>query len=37
LVGDRDYGSENFRSDPESWGLATVARVNGVTLYKVAP
>ncbi len=37
LVGDGEYGSENFREDPESWGLTVVARVNGVTLYKVAP
>ncbi len=37
LVGDHEWGSDNFRDDPESWGLAVVGKLNGVTLYKVNP
>ena len=35
LMGDQDYGAEDMRDDPESWGLQQVAAGYGERLYKV--
>ena len=34
---DTDYGADDFRDDPESWGLKLVANTAGARLYKVIP
>jgi hypothetical protein len=35
LMGDQDYGAEDMRDDPESWGLQQIASGYGARLYKV--
>jgi hypothetical protein len=35
LVGDSDYGADDFRDDPEAWGLMQVASGYGIRIYKV--
>lgn len=35
LMKDTDYAAEDFRKEPEAWGLKAVANVPGATLYKV--
>jgi hypothetical protein len=37
LVKDTDYGADDFRDYADAWGLMTVAKVYGATLYKVIP
>jgi hypothetical protein len=37
LIGDRDFGAGEFLEDPARWGLAAVAKVNGLTLFRVIP
>jgi hypothetical protein len=35
LVGDDDFGSEDFRDDPGAWGLTQVASGYGIRIYRV--
>ena len=35
LVGDSDYGADDFRDDPEAWGLKQIASGYGIRIYKV--
>jgi hypothetical protein len=35
LVGDSDFGADDFREDPEAWGLTQVASGYGIRIYKV--
>jgi hypothetical protein len=37
LVGDDNFVAEDFRDDPEAWGLTEVASGDGILLYKVTP
>jgi hypothetical protein len=37
LVHDGEFGAGDYLDDPDSWGLAIVARMGDATLYKVAP
>jgi hypothetical protein len=37
LVQDGDSGADDYRDDPEAWGLMVVAKVPGATLYRVVP
>jgi hypothetical protein len=34
LIRSRDFGAEDFRQDPEGWGLKIVAEGYGATLYR---
>ena len=36
LIRDTDYGAEDLRDDPESWGLEEIAVGYGARLYRVA-
>jgi hypothetical protein len=35
LIGDSDYGADDFRDDPVAWGLKQVAVGYGIRIYKV--
>jgi hypothetical protein len=35
LVGDSDYGADDFRDDPAAWGLTQAASGYGIRIYKV--
>jgi hypothetical protein len=35
LIRDTDYGSEDIRDDPESWGLKQIAAGSGARIYQV--
>jgi Dolichyl-phosphate-mannose-protein mannosyltransferase len=37
LVHDSDWGADDFRDDPEAWGLEVIGRGREGTLYKVKP
>jgi hypothetical protein len=37
LMHDTDWGADDFRDDPEGWGLKEVARGYGARLYEVLP
>jgi hypothetical protein len=37
LILDTDWGADDFRDDPEGWGLKEVARGYGARLYEVLP
>jgi hypothetical protein len=37
LVEDDDWGTADYRDDPEAWGLKVVAHTAGGTLYQVSP
>ena len=37
LISDTGYGADDFRDDPEAWGLTLVANGYGARLYKVTP
>ncbi len=37
LIRDTDYGSEDIRDDPESWGLKEIAAGSGARIYGVRP
>jgi len=37
IVGDRDFGANDYYADPAEWGLEVVARVPGATLLRIVP
>ena len=37
LVQDRDWNVNDFRDDPESWGLKEVGKTPTANLYRIAP
>jgi hypothetical protein len=37
LMHDTDWGADDFRDDPEGWGLKEIARGYGARLYEVLP
>ena len=37
LVGDHDFGANDYNDDPAEWGLQEVARVPRATLYRILP
>lgn len=37
LVGDRDYGANDYNDDPASWGFEEIAHIPGSTLYRILP
>jgi hypothetical protein len=34
---DNAWGADDFRDDPESWGLEVIGRSSHASLYKVMP
>jgi hypothetical protein len=36
LVKDEDFGADDYKDDPDAWGLQVVARASTATLYRVA-